>query len=87
MSPNSNLVDQKTGEYIMWNQGTVRVSKDYGARNLSLLDKAGLGIANILFLDDWQTLWDSEASIEDRGFAAFSLSPLCKYSWLQNTIL
>lgn len=75
MSPNGDLIDPKTGEYIMWNQGTVRVSKDYGPSELSLIDKAGLGVANFFFLDDWKTVWNSEASIGERGYSAFSLSP------------
>ena len=75
MSPNGDLIDPKTGEYIMWNQGTVRVSKDYGPSELSLIDKAGLGVANFFFLDDWKTVWNSEAFIGERGYSAFSLSP------------
>ncbi len=74
-SPHNNLINPETGEYLMWNQGAARVSKDYGPRHLSLLDKAGLGVANFIFLDDWKTLGDSKASIGSRGFAAFSLSP------------
>ncbi|WP_438298544.1 hypothetical protein [Sporosarcina sp. FA15] len=59
---NDYAIDPHTGEYIMMNQGLVRVSKDYGPKELSLIDKAGLGVANFLILDDLKTITDPDSS-------------------------
>ncbi|WP_399627914.1 hypothetical protein [Sporosarcina sp. SG10008] len=59
----------------MMNQGFVRVSKDYGPKELSLIDKAGLGVANFLILDDLKTITDPDSSFMAKGLSMASITP------------
>lgn len=59
----------------MMNQGLVRVSKDYGPKELSLIDKAGLGVANFLILDDLKTITDPDSSYVAKGLSMASITP------------
>ncbi|MEK4407056.1 LXG domain-containing protein [Sporosarcina sp. FSL K6-6792] len=72
---NDYAIDPNTGEYIMMNQGLVRVSKDYGPKELSLIDKAGLGVANFLILDDLKTITDPDSSYMAKGLSMASITP------------
>ncbi|QNK86773.1 HNH endonuclease [Sporosarcina sp. resist] len=72
---NDYPIDPHTGEYIMMNQGLVRVSKDYGPKELSLIDKAGLGVANFLILDDLKTITDPDSSYVAKGLSMASITP------------
>jgi len=72
---NDYAIDPHTGEYIMMNQGLVRVSKDYGPKELSLIDKAGLGVANFLILDDLKTITDPDSSYMAKGLSMASITP------------
>ncbi|MEK5068745.1 HNH endonuclease [Sporosarcina sp. FSL K6-1508] len=72
---NDYAIDPHTGEYIMMNQGLVRVSKDYGPKELSLIDKAGLGVANFLILDDLNTITNPDASFAAKGLSMASITP------------
>ncbi|MEK4402806.1 T7SS effector LXG polymorphic toxin, partial [Sporosarcina sp. FSL K6-6792] len=72
---NDYPIDPNTGEYIMMNQGLVRVSKDYGPKELSLIDKAGLGVANFLILDDLKTITDPDSSYMAKGLSMASITP------------
>ncbi|MBO0589750.1 DNA/RNA non-specific endonuclease [Sporosarcina sp. E16_8] len=60
------------------NQGLVRVSKDYGPKELSLIDKAGLGVANFLILDDLHTITNPDGSYVAKGLAVASITPFGK---------
>ena len=68
-------IDPHTGEYIMMNQGLVRVSRDYGPKELSLIDKAGLGVANFLILDDLNTIINPDSSYVAKGLSVASITP------------